>query len=268
MTLTEAFDIKIRDVISIVGAGGKTTLMFALARELTKGAGGLVITTTTTKIFPPAESDTQYVLVSPDKDEIMDFVLKNRSEYGHITIASEFIASTGKLKGIDPETVWSLGRLKGVSNIIVEADGAANRPLKAPNTDFEPVIPENSSLVIAVVGIDSLGSIMDDQHVFRSEIAARLTGTALGERVTLNTIAVLLTHGSGIACGAPSNARIIPFINKVDLPDGFKDAKALAGRILAARHQQIDRVVLGHVKFEPYVTEVIKSSFDGLVTSQ
>ena len=52
-SLKEALDIHPKDVISIVGAGGKTTLMFALARELSNKKG-MVITTTTTKIFPPS----------------------------------------------------------------------------------------------------------------------------------------------------------------------------------------------------------------------
>jgi probable selenium-dependent hydroxylase accessory protein YqeC len=258
MTLTEAFNIRPGEVISIVGAGGKTTLMFALAREIMKDAGGLVITTTTTKIYPPSESDTRHVLISPDRDEIMDFVIKRGDRYGHITIASEFIPSTGKLKGIDPELLTTLSKLDTVTTVIVEADGAAKRPLKAPDTAFEPVIPENSSLVIAVVGIDALGCVMDDQHVFRSEIAARLTGTAPGETVSLETIAVLVTHRSGIAFGAPPQARIVPLINKVDLAGVLNDARDLASRILAAHHPQIDRVVLGQVKFHPYVLEVVK----------
>lgn len=263
MTLTEAFNIRPGEVISIVGAGGKTTLMFALAHEIIKDAGGLVITTTTTKIYPPSESDTRYVLISPDRDEIMDFVLKRGYRYGHITIASGFIPSTGKLKGIDPELVPTLSKLATVTAVIVEADGAAKRPLKAPDTDFEPVIPVNSSLVIAVVGLDALGCVMDDQHVFRSEIAARLTGTPPGKTVSLETIALLVTHRSGIAFGAPPQARIVPLINKVDLAGGINDARALALRILAANHPQIDRVVLGQVKFHPYVLEVVKGASYG-----
>ena len=55
-SLKEAFDIHPKDVISLVGAGGKTTLMFALSRELSLHKE-VVITTTTTKIFPPSTHD-------------------------------------------------------------------------------------------------------------------------------------------------------------------------------------------------------------------
>ncbi|MCK7504559.1 MAG: hypothetical protein MZV70_11045 [Desulfobacterales bacterium] len=40
-------------VVSLVGAGGKTSLMYRLARELA-GTGQAVLTTTTTRIYPPA----------------------------------------------------------------------------------------------------------------------------------------------------------------------------------------------------------------------
>ena len=51
-SLKQAFNISPKEVISLVGAGGKTTLMFALARELASDKG-CVITTTTTKILEP-----------------------------------------------------------------------------------------------------------------------------------------------------------------------------------------------------------------------
>ena len=255
--LREAFDIQSGEVISLVGAGGKTTLMFALARELS-ARKRLVITTTTTKIFYPPSWETPYVLISEEEDEIVDFILSKFDQYGHITIASEKLDFSEKLKGIDPELVSKLCGLDPVSNVIVEADGAAGRPLKAPNTDFEPVIPEISSLVIPVVGVDALGCILKEAHVFRSEVAAKLSGTAIGERVTRDMIATLVTHPSGITYGSPGQARIVPFINKTDLDDGLSRARALAARILDEQHPRINRIVLGQAKFQPPVIEVIK----------
>ncbi|MCJ7654933.1 MAG: putative selenium-dependent hydroxylase accessory protein YqeC, partial [Dehalococcoidia bacterium] len=61
MKFKEALDIRPGEVISLVGGGGKTTLMFALARELALGSG-CVITTTTTKILEPSPSETPLLL--------------------------------------------------------------------------------------------------------------------------------------------------------------------------------------------------------------
>ena len=255
-SLREAFDIRPGEVISLVGAGGKTTLMFALSQELITPERS-VITTTTTKIFPPSQSDTSFLLLSREEKEIVDFILKNGNRFGQITIASEKLVDSGKLQGINPKLVTRLSKLSPVIYTIVEADGAARRSLKAPNPVFEPVIPQDTSLVIPVVGIDALGCELIEEHVFRSEIVAKLTGMALGEIVSSDTIAILMTHPAGMAKGSPVHARIIPFINKVDLDFSLLMAENLASKILAGKHPQIDRVVLGQAKLHPPVVEVI-----------
>ena len=254
MTLKEALDIKPGEVISLVGGGGKTTLMFALARELAS-AGNRVITTTTTKILEPLSSETPLLLLEADEQEMIGRLLQNLADYGHITLARERLAS-GKLKGISPELVVELARLNQVSCIIVEADGAAQRSLKAPNLT-EPVIPDATSLVIPVVGIDALGCRLTGENVFRPEVVSKLLGLPLGEVISAESIAFLVTHPRGIIKGSPGGARIIPFINKVDLDRGLSQGRDLAGRILAMRHPRIKRVVLGQVQSPEPVMEVI-----------
>ena len=207
-TLKEAFRIHAGEVISLVGGGGKTTLMFALARELMT-PGKMVITTTTTRIFPPSSTDSPRLFVSRDAEEIIDFIEKEGPQTGHVTVAHEIDSAPGKLCGIDPELLVRLSELESVVNIIVEADGAAHRSLKAPNRKYEPVIPANSSLVIPVVGIDVLGCEMREEFVFRSDIASRLTGLAMGDIISPSTIATLITHSEGIAWNSPGDARIM-----------------------------------------------------------
>jgi probable selenium-dependent hydroxylase accessory protein YqeC len=255
-TLKEAFDIQPGEVISLVGAGGKTTLMFALARELFTPKG-LVINTTTTKIFSPSSFDAPHLLISHEEKEIVDFILNNGTKYDHITVVSEEIVASGKLRGVSPELITILSKLGPVTCTIVEADGAAQRPLKAPDADFEPVIPYDTSLVIPVVGIDALGRELREEYVFRSKIASELTGTTLGGIISLDTVALLVTHPSGMTCGSPVHARIVPFINKTDLNVSLSEARKLASKILEERHPKIDRVVLGQAQLQPPVREVI-----------
>jgi len=254
--LREALDIQSKEIISLIGAGGKTTLMFALSRELTTYRK-VVIATTTTKIFPPAPSDTSFLFLSRDEEEIVDYIIKNASGKGHVTIASELLPDSGKLQGISPSLVSKLIELGPVDCVIVEADGASKRPLKAPNPEYEPVIPPCTTLVIPMVGIDALGCKLSEEHAFRSEIVSRLTGVPLGEIITADTIARLILHPCGIARGSPVHARIIPFINKVDLAFDLSAARDLASRVLAAKHPQIDRVVLGQAQLNPPVAEVM-----------
>jgi len=255
-SLKDAFEIRPKEIISLVGAGGKTTLMFALSHELATYEK-VVITTTTTKIFTPSSSDTPYLLISREQKEIFDFILKNGNKLRQLTLASEKLANSGKLKGITPELVSQLIKLDPTIYIIVEADGAACRPLKAPNPSFEPVIPQDTSLVIPVIGIDALGCELKEQYVFRSEIAAKLTGLSPGEAVSAEAIVTLILHPSGIIRGSPNQARIIPFINKIDLLADLSKARDLASKILEAEHPRIDRVVLGQAQLKPPVIEVM-----------
>lgn len=255
-TIAGAFDIHRGDIVSFVGAGGKTTLMFAMARELV-APDVLVITTCTTKIYPPSESDSPIIFLSPGTNEIIEFIQKKGNDLRHVTVASEKMAISGKLKGVHPDVIARLHKLEPVTYILLEADGAAKRPLKAPDIRFEPVIPSHSSLVIPVVGIDALGCKLDDRSVFRSTIAASLTGTCYGEAVSLDTMARLVTHPFGIIHGSPPHARIVPFINKTDIEQGLSRARRLAFRILEEGHPQIDRVVLGQARFLPSITDVI-----------
>ncbi len=255
-TIKEAFGIRPGELICLVGAGGKTTLMFAMARELASQEG-LVITTTTTKIFHPSPAESPHVLISDNEEDINDFILERGKELSHLTLASEKIEASGKLKGFDPELVSRLSRLGPVCYTIVEADGAAKRALKAPDIRFEPVIPLKTSLVIPIVGIDALGCRLEEEYVFRSKIAAELTGTAPGEVVSLDTITTLMTHHSGITHGSPADARIIPFINKTDIDEGLSKGRELGLRLLEAGDQRSERVVLGSARLIPPVTGII-----------
>jgi molybdenum cofactor cytidylyltransferase len=254
MKLKEALDIRPGEVVSLVGGGGKTTLMFALAWELASG-GDCVVTTTTTKILEPSPSETPLLLLETDEEELVRLLLANVGKHRHITLASGKLAS-GKLNGISPEFVVKLASLSQVSYIVVEADGAAHRSLKAPNPT-EPVIPFNTSLVIPVVGIDAVGCRLTEKDVFRPEIVSNLLGLPLGEVISPAAIAFLITHHQGIIKGSPERARIVPFINKVDLDKNLSKARDLAGKILAMRHPQIERVVLGQAQSPEPVVEVI-----------
>ncbi len=256
MDIKDALEVRHGDVISLVGAGGKTSVMFALARELA-AAGERVITTTTTKILEPTASETELLILQNDEELLLEALRRSIGTNHHITIASEKLPS-GKLRGISPKMAVTLAAMNIASYIIIEADGAAHRSLKAPSTT-EPVIPVNTSLVIPVVGVDAMDCRLTEKDVFRPEIASMLLGIPMGGVITADAIALLLTHHQGIIKGSPPRARIVPFINKVDLAGGLVKGRELARKILALGHPQIEWVVLGQARFaEPAVEVILK----------
>jgi len=252
--LAESLGLKGREMISLVGAGGKTTLMFRLAKELSL-KGKKVVTTTTTKILEPSSEETVSLFIHTDEGEIKQFIDKHLDAYRHMTIARERLES-GKLKGVSSDLVNDLWSTNKIDYIIVEADGAAGRPIKAPQ-EGEPVIPSSTTTVVAILGADGVGTEMTEKNVFRVDRVSRLTGIPIGEKVTEEAIAVLMTHPEGIFKGAPSSSKVVGFLNKVDIPDGVKKAKGIAKKIIKKKHPQIERVVLGQVKSESPIVEVI-----------
>jgi len=252
--ISKALGLEEREVISLVGAGGKTTLMYRLAKELFL-SGKRVVTTTTTKILEPKPEETNFLFVDPDERRIKDFVWRHLDQYRHLTVARERLES-GKLKGVSPDLVNELWSFDKIYAIIVEADGAAGRPVKAPR-EWEPVIPTATTLVIAISGVDGVGRELNEENAFHAEGISKITGIPVGEKLTDEALALLTVHPEGLFKGAPSSSRAIAFLNKVDIPKGAAKAKEIAKKIFEKKPNQVDRVILGQLKNEPPVAEVI-----------
>jgi probable selenium-dependent hydroxylase accessory protein YqeC len=252
--ISEALGLKEREVISLVGAGGKTTLMYRLAKELLL-SGKRVVTTTTTKILEPDREETNFLFVDSDEKKMKDFVFRHLDRYRHMTVARERLG-TGKLKGVSPDLVNELWSLDKIDTTIVEADGAAGRPVKAPR-EWEPVIPAATTLVVAILGVDGVGRELNEENVFQPKGISKITGIPVGEKLTGAAMAILTVHPEGLFKGAPSSSRVVIFLNKVDIPNGVSKAKDIARKIFEKKHRQIGRVVLGQLKTEPPVAEVI-----------
>jgi probable selenium-dependent hydroxylase accessory protein YqeC len=253
MKLEEAFSLQGREVISLVGGGGKTTLLFALAAELSSHRRGIILTTTT-KIWEPAPSPSFGLFLSTQFPEMSQWISTHLGSYPYLIVAQEKLGN-GKLRGIPPQWVERLASIPGVDFFLVEADGAAGRSLKAPRED-EPVLPENTSLLVPVVGIDALGCPLDERHVFRAELAARLLRLNPGCEATPEIVASLLAL---IVKKLPSGARVIPFINKVDLPGSLEKGRSLARFLMNCEPLHSARVVLGHAALSPPAKEIFET---------
>ena len=133
-------------VVALVGGGGKTTTMYALAREA-REAGKTVIVTTTTHILPHPG------LFMTDENEPAA-LKKLLDQYGILTV--------GRLDRKDKMTGGDVAACAAAADIVLsEADGARVRPLKAP-ADHEPVIPPQAAAVLALAGMDCLGRTVGD----------------------------------------------------------------------------------------------------------
>jgi probable selenium-dependent hydroxylase accessory protein YqeC len=242
-SLKSALGLAEREVVSLVGGGGKTSLMFTLAHELAD-SGKRVITTTTTHIIKPSAAESLCVILEENEDTLISRLCGELDRHNHVTVA--YISSDGKLKGLPPETVDKIASMHLVDYIINEADGAACRPIKAPRA-WEPVIPSCTTLAVAVAGMDALNVPLSSGIAFQTGLITGLTGVPEGGIITAEAISTLLTHERGIIQYVPPSSRIVPFLNKAELAAG-EDIEALAAAILSRRHPQIDRVAAASLR--------------------
>lgn len=217
--------------ISIVGAGGKTSIMYTLANELK--TSGKVITTTTTRIRKPNEAQSEKLLLESDMQNVLENIESSFKGHQHITLAKE-ITTEGKLMGYTPETFDLLQSLH--CHVINEADGAYNKSIKAPKR-YEPVIPKTTNLTIAVIGADALGKPLNKKIAFRLGKMKKVTGLEKNDTLTPEAVSNLIFHQKGSFKNSPDKAEKWLIINKADVSQKAMDAaKQLAHTVYLIDH--------------------------------
>jgi probable selenium-dependent hydroxylase accessory protein YqeC len=225
-------------VISLIGAGGKTSLMFGLARELA-ASGCAVLSTTTTNVHFPSKDQSPVTLVADTAPKLLALAGPMLQGHCHVSAGSLHVPATGKLKGFAASVIDDIWHARLFDWIIVEADGARQLPIKASDT-HEPVIPAVTTAIVHVTGLDALNTPVDDTHVHRSAIFAANTGLAPGSRVDVFAMAASCVLEIQKACAlAGSDPAAVAWLNKADDP-----LRIAAGHAVAARLKK-DRPVIG-----------------------
>ena len=208
MDLYEAFALSPCAIVAVVGGGGKTSLVHALGAEASsRGLSALLASTT--KFTRPPGREMPPLVETTDGGALETVRTGLRS--GSVLALSGGSGTHARLMGFAPETIDALGTLRP-GLIVVEADGAAHRPFKAPAA-HEPVIPASSTHVIVCVGLRVLGHPLDSSWVHRPELVAGLVNATLGDRVTADMIYAVLQHRLGGRKGVPPGARLSALLN-------------------------------------------------------
>ncbi len=230
-SLPAAFDLDDGELVALVGAGGKTSLLFALAGAL---PGGVVCTTTTH--LGRAELERAPAVVRREALAELGPALRR---FGRALVVGP--NAGGKVAGVPPELPDALWERGDVRYVLVEADGSRQRPIKAPAA-HEPVIPAAATLVVPVVGLSALGRPMGEA-AHRPERVTALTGLAPGDPVTPAALAALLAHEEGGLKGVPAGARVVAYLNQADTPARLEAARVIASAVL--RQRRVRHVVVG-----------------------
>jgi len=259
MDLSEAVGFSRGEMTALIGAGGKTTAMFRLAKEL-RDQGCKVLVTTTTKIFKPTKPHVDRLFLIEDVD---DFVNASAQIDPPVTVGAGCgVSEEGKLLGLPVAWLDRLDEAGKYDAVLIEADGAASRVFKIPSEN-EPVIPSRCRLTIWLMAIKVLGKPLDPEWIHRAERVAQLIGGKPHTLMTQELILNLVKHPAGCLKGIPSASRKVVLINQADSEAEVEAARSLGKNFLRSG---IDRVVItSFISNEP-VKELLVKPFDGGLT--
>ena len=199
-----------KEMICLIGAGGKTSSMFRLAKELSKERKKVLVTTTTAIYFPERDQNDRIVIADSALPDLFENI-----ESGSITVYGKALSNERKLRGADPEFLDILF-LKGVFDyIIIEGDGSKGRSIKAP-AGHEPVIPSLTTKVLGLIGLDSIGKKICPEYVHRQELFCGILDCREGEIIDTNIISRLIAHEEGLFKSVPAHAERYVILNKAD----------------------------------------------------
>ena len=250
-SLRHSMNLKNGGVISLVGAGGKTALMYRLARELSS-QGDAVLTTTTTKIYTPNRKQSPIVIVSKSAKTFAVEARAILKRYRHFSAGNQLIHFQRKLKGFLPETIDAIWHTGVFRWIIVETDGAAGRALKAPAL-HEPVIPKCTQWAIGICSLEAVGKPLSENWVFRPQQVSKITGLALGKPMNESAIADVFLSPDGVLKNAPASAKRFVFLNQADSQERLEAGKKIAHILFSHEEAGFTGVVIGQTLYEPPV---------------
>ena len=225
-SLLHALGLGRGDVVAVAGAGGKTTLVYRLAREA-REAGLAVLVTSTTHMGTLPDDVTGPVVFDAEADADARLAAALR-ESGRATLLGRRLRAD-KLEGVAPERVDALAGRADL--VLVEADGARGRSLKVP-APHEPVIPRSTTVVAVVAALDVLGQPLDDGMVHRVEQVAGASGREPGQTVDEDCVVSALTHADGYPSRIAAGVRGAVFLNKAEDAAAWHAAARIASRLI------------------------------------
>jgi len=214
MSLVADLGVGDRELVAFTGAGGKTTLLLGLGHQLTE-LGKTVVMGTTTRMGTDQIPSWAEVAIPKFVGAGSTFVVES--------------TDGPKVMGSSPN--FFDRAFETAEYVLVEADGARRRQIKAP-APHEPVIPSMTTMVVVVAGLNALGfPISEVAH--RPERVAEVVGVSVDATVTSEMMATLITSPEGGLARVPDRARVVVALT------GDGEASGLIARI--SEHPRIQR---------------------------
>lgn len=254
MELKRALRLSEYPRLAFVGAGGKTTAMFQVARQLDTPL--MICSTTHLALAQTRLADQHLTLRSlEDANQLAQIALN-----GVILLTGPVVGE--RTAGVSFEIVSWLRQFCGYHSLplLIEADGARQLPLKAP-ADYEPALPPEADTVVVVAGLTGVGQMLTSEHVHRPEFFAALSGLSIGAEITPQALRRVLLHPAGGLKNIAPAARRVVLLNQADTPTGQAIARGMAAELISA----YDAVLIGSLQSSPGSVYAVHEPIAGVV---
>ncbi len=217
-------DISPGDMVCVMGAGGKATLMKRLIREMLDEPFPVIITSTT-NLHALGGENSPPVLLSEEGRVELQSVAKDWSGRGAVVWVERKLPQN-MFRGLEASQVEALHRSDFHGVMIVKTDGARKRLIKAPGPN-EPVIPKGATHCVLVLGLTAIGQKADERIVHRMEKVHAIAGLKAGEVIEPHHLTRLASHPDSYPHRFPPNAKRILYLSHCNSKKALQDAQTI-----------------------------------------
>ncbi|MDR0684581.1 MAG: putative selenium-dependent hydroxylase accessory protein YqeC [Spirochaetaceae bacterium] len=238
-----------RQIVSIIGCGGKTSLLWALAAQARRGK---ILVTTTTHTQRPEQADGLYDYFF---DEAASTGLKPADGVG---LAGNVNSSGFSISSF---SIPALERIIPLfDNVFIEADGSRAKPLKAW-ADYEPVITDSTTVSVGILPLWPLGRPVSQEIVHRLPLFTALSGAGEGSIISLEHYLPVISgrtpdgidmdaalSGSAHSLFKISCGKKVLFFNQVEDEEQMENARRLEAMLPPDFRAGLSAVIAGSVR--------------------
>lgn len=244
------------DIVTLVGAGGKSSTIFNLAQEIKNKK---ILITTTTQFMSFKKLDTIEIISNSFEEIIKKIKIiwkknpKQKLVLGKSYCSTSSIVTGNKINGLPPRWIDYLIKAFPSAMILNEGDGAAMYSIKAPAI-YEPVIPDSTTLLLIVMGMKTLGLKINKKNCFRLNEIKKLNFDNK-KRVDNDLIVKILLDKTSYGAYLEKDYEFIPILNQVD-KSNLNEVRQIAHQLLK-KEKKIEKVILTDTYLEKPVLEFI-----------
>jgi probable selenium-dependent hydroxylase accessory protein YqeC len=220
-------------VTAIIGSGGKSTLLWTLAQSLRHKN---VLASTTTRMFPPERHMYDKLL---DQEVLPPCDCKTSG----ITFAASVQAGEDTVGAVSPAFLERL--FARFEQVFIEADGSRTLPYKGWAV-HEPVVPEYTTLTVAVMPVLPEKALANDTFVHRLPIFCDISGAHPDQEILPEHLARLIAHPKGpLKC---AKGKVALFFNQAESPQDVEKARTVVNLLPQECRTRFWRIVAGSAR--------------------